>query len=486
MSPTGNGGFKLRRELPGKFIFTAVLFITDVGIVLLSFYIAYFIRMDILGPLLRVPFRDVPFSFYLKYYYLFFIWPLVFAYEGLYTRRMPLSDETIRLWRGSLISTGIVVISIFALKVYLISRLVILIALVVSFVLFPLIRSGVKALLYRTGIWDRRIIVVGGGRESRLIIRSLNKTRSLGYRVVGVVDESLERGSTLEGAPVIGDFGSIPEILRRSKVDGVLIANPDIDKEKLSEILALTERYTQDVFVLPDFLGLRTQGLEVENLNSLVILKFKNNLFNPWNRALKRTLDVLFSVIALLILAPFMGLVALLIKLDSKGPVFFVHDRIGKGGVPFRCFKFRTMYLDAGERLRRFLDETPRAREEWENFMKLRSFPDPRLTGIGGFLRKYSIDELPQLFNVLKGDMSLVGPRPYLPREIEHMGSSYDLVIAARPGLTGLWQVSGRNELSFKDRLLLDEYYVRNWSLWLDVTILLKTLGSVLKKEGAY
>ncbi len=476
----------MKVEFHKKVLFTLILVLTDFSIAFLSFYIAYLIRMDILGPLLKVPYRDVPFSFYMKYCYLFFIWPLVFAYEGLYTRRLPLSDETIRLWRGSLIATGIIAISIFALKVYLISRLVILITFLVSLLLFPIVRGIVKSILYRTGIWDRRVLVVGGNRAGRLLIRNLNKTRSLGYRVIGIVDDELGKGTKIEGVPVLGKFDKLEGVLEKGDVDGILIANPALEKEKLARLIAVSEKYTQDLYVLPDFLGLRTQGLEVENLNSVIILKFKNSLMNPWNTALKRAVDVIVSSILLVLLLPVFAVIAFVIKLDSKGPILYVQDRIGKGGKTFKCYKFRTMYLDADKRLKELLKNNPEAEKEWKSFMKLRSFRDPRITRVGRFLRRFSLDELPQLYNVLRGDMSLVGPRPYLPREIEYMGSTYDIVIGARPGLTGLWQVSGRNELSFKDRLVLDEYYIRNWSLWLDMMILLKSIGSVIKGEGAY
>ena len=180
-----------------------------------------------------------------------------------------------------------------------------------------------------------------------------------------------------------------------------------------------------------------------------------------------------------------MGVVTLLIKLDSQGPVFYIHSRLGKNGREFLCFKFRTMKQNCDSTLEEYLRAEPTAGKEWEKFAKLRCF-DPRLTTIGAKLRRYSIDELPQLINVIKGEMSLVGPRPYLPREEKQMGCSASIILQITPGITGLWQVRGRNSVDFRGRLLLDTWYVKNWTLWLDAVILFKTIRVVLTGRDAY
>jgi len=203
------------------------------------------------------------------------------------------------------------------------------------------------------------------------------------------------------------------------------------------------------------------------------------------NEGIKRTIDIIISLLLLPVVLPLIGLIAIFIKLDSKGPVFFVQDRLGKNGKKFKCIKFRTMYLNNDEILEEYLRKHPEKREEWNKYKKLKSF-DPRVTRVGRFLRKTSLDELPQIFNVLKGDMSLVGPRPYLPKEETDMGYFKNTILLTKPGITGLWQVSGRNNLEFRVRLVLDERYVLNWSFWLDLLIMLKTVKVVLKREGAY
>jgi len=200
---------------------------------------------------------------------------------------------------------------------------------------------------------------------------------------------------------------------------------------------------------------------------------------------IKRVFNIVIGMIMLVVGIPIMGVVALLIKLDSPGPVLYIHSRLGKNGRCFPCFKFRTMQQNCDSALEEYLRAEPTANQEWEKFAKLRYF-DPRLTTVGAKLRRYSLDELPQLINVIRGEMSLVGPRPYLPREREQMGYSASIILQTTPGITGLWQVRGRNSVDFRGRLLLDTWYVGNWTLWLDVIILFKTISVVLTGRDAY
>jgi Undecaprenyl-phosphate galactose phosphotransferase WbaP len=225
--------------------------------------------------------------------------------------------------------------------------------------------------------------------------------------------------------------------------------------------------------------------VETEDLDGVLLLHMRWNLDKPWNRTLKRTFDLIVATVTGVLLAPLLAVVALAIRLDSPGAVLLLQERIGRGRSRFRCVKFRTMYVDNEERLRAYLAQHPESRAEWEHFAKLKSF-DPRVTRVGRLLRRVSLDELPQLANVFRKQMSLVGPRPYLPSETERMGDFAETILKAPPGITGLWQVSGRNKLTFEQRLRLDEYYVRNWSLWMDTVVLVKTVGVVIGRDGAY
>jgi len=213
-------------------------------------------------------------------------------------------------------------------------------------------------------------------------------------------------------------------------------------------------------------------------------MKLKSPLLTRPNLILKRLFDLVASGVLFLLALPLGLLIALAIKLDSKGPILFVQRRVGYRGRTFPCYKFRTMYVDAEDRLQQVLRSDPHARRQWEEHKKLPQ--DPRVTRVGKILRRFSLDELPQLINVLKGDMSLVGPRPYLEEELPDLARDVQVITSVKPGLTGLWQVSGRSDLTFRERAILDEYYVRNWSLWLDLVILIKTLSVILKGDGAY
>ena len=210
-----------------------------------------------------------------------------------------------------------------------------------------------------------------------------------------------------------------------------------------------------------------------------MMLKLSNNLAKPWNNWLKRGIDLFLGTAVALLMFPVCLIVAIAVKLDSKGPALFDQERLGYRGKTFRCLKFRTMRVDGDEVLARYLECNPKAANEWQKFAKLR-LCDPRLTRVGRFLRRWSLDELPQTLNVLKGEMSLVGPRPYIVQERARMGVDIHTILSARPGMTGFWQVSGRNHLTLEDRVQFEAWYVRNWTVWLDCIILAKTFKVVL------
>jgi Undecaprenyl-phosphate galactose phosphotransferase WbaP len=264
-----------------------------------------------------------------------------------------------------------------------------------------------------------------------------------------------------------------------------VIAMPHLPREDLLHVLSCCEGHVQSIRLVPDMFGLATVGVETEDLDGLLLLHMRWNLAKPWNLALKRAFDVTVATATGIVLAPLLILTAVAIRFDSSGSALFIQDRLGHGGRRFRCVKFRTMYVDNERRLHEHLEQDSQARTEWGHFAKLKS-ADPRVTRVGRLLRRLSLDELPQLVNVIQGDMCLVGPRPYLPSETQRMGDFAETVLKAPPGITGLWQVSGRNELTFSQRLRLDEYYVRNWSLWMDIIVLVKTIGAVMRRKGAY
>jgi undecaprenyl-phosphate galactose phosphotransferase len=246
----------------------------------------------------------------------------------------------------------------------------------------------------------------------------------------------------------------------------------------------LSARYV-DLSIVPPLRGLPLYGMEMTHFftHEVLMLTARNNLARPVPWFLKRVFDIAGSLVLLILLAPLFAYLVWKIRLTG-GAAIFSHWRVGRYGKPFGCLKFRTMVPDAENTLRRLLEADPAARAQWERDFKLKD--DPRITPIGEFLRRTSLDELPQLWNVLKGEMSLVGPRPVIDEELERYGDQVGYYLETRPGITGLWQISGRNNTGYEDRVALDSWYVRNWSLWYDMVILVKTVRVVLRREGAY
>jgi Undecaprenyl-phosphate galactose phosphotransferase WbaP len=258
----------------------------------------------------------------------------------------------------------------------------------------------------------------------------------------------------------------------------------------LDRLLSLVYRIqplVEKLTIVPDLQGLPLSNLELETYfdQEAMLLRVRNNLKIQYNLVIKRFFDLICGTIILICALPFLLLIAFLVKLDSSGPILHNGKRIGKKNQEFKCYKFRTMFINEAEILKEHLAESPEAKEEWKRFAKLKLY-DPRVTRVGKWLRKFSLDELPQIINVLRGEMSLVGPRPYLPRERERMNFYGDIILETVPGITGLWQVRGRNNIEFEGRLSLDSWYVRNWSLWLDISLLIRTIAVVLDRKGAY
>lgn len=219
-------------------------------------------------------------------------------------------------------------------------------------------------------------------------------------------------------------------------------------------------------------------------MKKIMLLRLKNNLENPLNRCLKYSFDFICTLVGTILISSLLLLIAAAIYFDSPGSVIYKHMRVGKNGKVFGCYKFRTMCMDADKKLAELLANDVAARNEWEKDFKLKN--DPRVTKIGKFLRKTSLDELPQIFNVLKGEMSLVGPRPVVEAELEKYGEYLDDYLMVRPGITGMWQVNGRSDTTYEERVRMDSWYVRNWSIWIDIMLLWRTVKSVIKCEGAY
>ena len=432
---------------------------------------------------------DVNYWRWMIFVFLFFI-----AYEKLYTQRLPFWDETRKLVKAVSVA-AIVILFVISLSdlFYNFGLSTLFFVWISSLFLFPVCRLLGKKILYKLGLWKENVIIIGAGKAGKAVALALITDTHLGFNLIGFLDDSADKiGTTLDihgrQLKIFGKIRNFKKFVTFLEISSVIIAIPSLRPDKLAKLTNTVQKYTKQVLLIPDLKGMSLLNTELHHLflQQIFLLKISNNLKSPFNRAVKRAFDIMLALLLLPVIAPMIGIIALLIKMDSKGPIFFNDKRVWKTGY-FRMFKFRTMHVNADELLKKHLEANPEVAEDFDKFSKLRGL-DPRVTRIGKFLRKTSMDELPQLFNVLKGDMSFVGHRPYLLREEKGLRESYyaDTILLTNPGISGLWQVSGRNDLTFDDRLKFDTWYNLNWSLWFDIVILFKTVRVVLKGHGAY
>lgn len=465
------------------------VFIIDVGSVLLVFQASVVLRSGVLPHLYRGFPTEESYRNFANIWWIFLVWIFFFYYEGLYTKRFSFWDEIKALCRVSFFST-VGVFTIVSLGKFSeeVSRTVVILMGLAALLLLPLIRIVAKKLLRRFGFLKRRVLILGAGETGKLIVRALRKEPNYGYEVIGFVDDDPEKfGKRIEGIKIHKGIDKAFNYINRCNLEDLFIAMPGAGKERLQELVNSLQHKVERIFFVPDIFGIAVLGTNLQHFfhEEAFAFEMKNNLSNPLNIFVKRGFDMIVTFLLMPFLAAPMGIIALLIRLGSKGPAIFSQERVGRNGSMFRCYKFRTMYDDAEGRLPGLLEKDPEVRNRWEENRKLND--DPRVTRIGKFLRTTSLDELPQVFNVLRGEMSLVGPRPVTQEEIDvNYGEMAELCFCVLPGITGLWQVSGRSNTSYNYRIALDSWYVRNWNLWLDIVILFKTVRIVLKREGAY
>lgn len=415
------------------------------------------------------------------------VWFFFFFYEGLYTKRFTLWEEIAAIWKAAFFSTvGIFTIASIG-GLTNVSRVVIILTGVLVAIVLPLFRMLSKRLMMTMGLLKRRVLILGAGETGRLIAKALRREWNYGYEVIGFLDDDPKKvGQLIEGVKVHKGLERADSYIQRCRITDLVLALPSANRKKLQWLANDLQHKVDRILFVPDIFGIAVIGTNLRHFSydEAFALELKNNLHMPLNIFIKRVFDIIVSILLLpFILLP-MALIALMIRFDSAGPALFHQRRLARNGRTFRCLKFRTMHDNAEDRLEELLQKDPEALKEYNTYWKLKD--DPRVTRMGKFLRATSLDELPQIFNVLKGEMSLVGPRPYLPSEEDAMGDYRNTIVRTKPGITGLWQVSGRSNTSYRHRLGLDNWYVKNWNLWLDIEILLKTVNVVIKKEGAH
>lgn len=464
-----------------------LLVVADVLLILLAFAGAYAMRY--LWQLGRTvdPANQVGIQAYLAFACLLVIVCLLsFRFSHVYPYKVGRSvvEETYMI--GTATTLAVVVLSGINLVYQPLSysRLLFLYTAILIICLLGLSRLvivGVRLHLRQYGIGVKRVLLVGAGDVGRMVMRTVMARPELGYQVVGFLDDNVAKGQTDIGPfKALGPLENCNEVLAQYPIDNVIICLPWQSHRMIQRLLRTCEHHHLRAQIVPDFFQLTRQQLQVEELDGIPLLGTRELSIQGWNLVLKRATDLLVTTVVGILTFPVTALIALAIRLDSAGAVIYQQIRIGKNGKPFTCYKFRSMVTDADE----LRDTLAELNEATGPLFKVRN--DPRQTRVGRFLRRYSLDELPQLYNVLRGEMSLVGPRPNLPYEVEQYQEWHKKRLSVSPGLTGLWQVSGRSDLTFDEMVLLDIYYVENWSLALDLHILLRSIPAVLKGRGAY
>lgn len=401
-------------------------------------------------------------------------------------RNLSFWNETESVLRYSALMILVNALYLYAMKFPL--SLFALIAGAGAFVLMTLsARYFFRAAFFRAGFLMKTVIVLGAGEAGKLFARKIASSPFAIRRVLCFLDDDESKsGAEISGVKVAGRISDFSRVQKYLQADEAVIAIPTASRQELSSILNMIEFSVKRVLYIPDMYMLTTTAGEIRSIDGVPLISSTQGLLNPVNVAVKTVIDYIGAVIALAVFSPVMIWAAWKIKREDGGPVFFIQERIGWKGQRFMTYKFRSMYTNADEITRKlFGDPEIFAAYKKGNKMKV----DPRQTKIGAFIRRTSIDELPQLFNILKGEMSLVGPRPLLQIDVDLLYSDdYVLrkVYAAKPGLTGIWQVSGRSDLDADFRREINCYYVHNWSIWLDIAILLKTPMAVISKKGAY
>ena len=386
----------------------------------------------------------------------------------------------------TLVIFAIIEIAVIAFTTWSFSRALWVITWIFILLLVPFSRILTKYLLNKLGYWQRDTWIIGSGNNAIEAYKAIISEQNLGLKIIGFIasEGGVRAGETINGIKVISN--DIDWLRGEDKKTQFIVAVESHQSEMrnswLRNFMIQGFRY---VSVIPTLRGMPLDSTDMSFIFSheVMIFRVQQNLAKLSSRTLKRLFDIIASIAIIILLSPVLLYISRQVKKDG-GPAIYGHERIGKDGKPFKCLKFRPMVTNSKDVLNELLQNDPEAKREWDTTFKLKN--DPRITKIGAVLRRTSLDELPQLFNVLKGEMSLVGPRPIITAELERYNEEVDYYLLSKPGMTGLWQVSGRSDVDYETRVYLDAWYVKNWSMWNDIAILFKTVGVVLKKDGAY
>ncbi|MBU1027369.1 MAG: sugar transferase [Candidatus Margulisbacteria bacterium] len=457
----------------------------DAFLINISFILAYYFRFRIL--VFITPDTIPLLNEYIEVLiFITLLWLAIFKIVGLYEdkKKTALFDEiAILFWAVTLSSLALVGL-LFLYREFWVSRLVVFNAWWISFLLLTGIRLfslWLQRSLRSRGWGIKRTLILGAGEMGQVLALKLLSDKGLGYKVVAFLDDNPALiGQIFHDIKVAGQISQVREVIETSSIDEIIISTSKIAPDKVLDIITECERLGVEFKLVPGMLELIASRVDVDEIGGVPLLTVNKIQLSGLNAAIKRVMDIIISLGLIVVLLPFYIVFALLVKRTSPGPILFIQERVGLDGKYFPMFKFRSMIEGADQ----MIGELEALSETEGHIFKIKE--DPRITNIGKFMRHWSIDEFPQLFNVLFGHMSLVGPRPPLPREVKKYTPWHLKRLRVRPGITGLWQVSGRSLLPFEEMVRLDIYYIENWSLWQDFKILLRTIPVVLFGSGAF
>jgi exopolysaccharide biosynthesis polyprenyl glycosylphosphotransferase len=490
--PIAKPGARERASLRLSLLMQVVAVLLDLASIWAAFWLAYQVRYGLeVGGLVLDNWRQDFSTFAPAAWAAVLILLVVFPSRGVYSvrARKSLLDDARNVFGGyAMVMAGVILFAFFTS--FSPSRLVFVYVMIFG-IIFMLghraLASIARTRLHRSGIAVDRVLIVGDGENARRLMQSMLGQAGWGYRLVGYVADTADGDRINVGTergvltcPRLGKSDDVGDLVKRYSVDEVVIIGNGRSTEQVSRIVDQCRESVVQFRIVPDLLQISMDRVDISEINGIPTIGVRDASIKGWNAFLKRLMDILISGTGLFFLAIPMGIVAVMIKRDSDGPVFYTQTRVGQYGKPFTMIKFRCMVTNADQMW------TELVQTVGGDGRIFKDPNDPRLTKIGKYLRKLSLDELPQLINVLRGDMSIVGPRPPLPKEVAVYEDWHKQRLLVRPGLTGLWQVNGRSDLSFDEMIRLDLYYAENWSPWLDTKILLRTVPAVLLGRGAY
>ncbi len=463
--------------------FAALLVPLDYFLLVLAGIAAYFLRFASFIQRIRPVAFSLPFSSYLGIVaFTALVWLVIFAFSGLYSLRgrRRYIDEFYKIFSACSVGIMLIFVFIFMSREWFNSRFIVLAAWGLSIIFVFAGRLAVRWVqkkLFIQGKGVQKLLVIGNDKTAQKIVRFFQENPAYGYQVSGVIKDGFEAKNFLH---------RVRNLIRNRGIKEIIQVE-DLGQELTLQLVDLCNEFHVVYKYVPSLFETKAANIEVFDLGGFPLLELKRTPLDGWGKIIKRGYDLVGSAIAIVVFSPLMLLIALAIKLDSPGPVFFGYYRIGQYGKPFFYFKFRSMIKDAHKmrydpEFRKKVQDT-RGWNEKDPMIKYKN--DPRITRVGKFLRRYSLDELPEFFNVFLGKMSLVGPRPHEPEEVAKYKKEYKKVFTIKPGITGLSQVSGRSDLSFEEEVKLDFYYIENWSLKLDLYILFKTPFAVFRRRKA-